>query len=108
MSDSLPDNHQLDKLPDLPGETPFYKHPAFITTCSLTLTSALFMGAAHFFVHDAATRADVIKQFLGSNATLHTTTGGAWMADKVARKAIYGVAASKDGISTDPSTKINS
>lgn len=95
------DTHQLDKLPDLPPETPFYKHPAFITTVSLTATSAVFMAAAHVFVHDIAARADVIKQFLGSNATLHTLTGGSWMADKVARKGVYLAAATKDGIQSN-------
>ena len=66
------DTHQLDKLPDLPDETPFYKHPLLWIIILFFVSCAAVLGICGYF-HLSET---VSNAFIAANSTLHTVTAG--------------------------------
>ena len=90
MSDLIQANeHQLDKLPDLPIEVPIYKHPLFIITILFVLSAFAAMILAALLHVDNA----IISQFLTGSLTIHTTAGAGITANSVTRNQIYSAAA---------------
>lgn len=88
--------HQLDRLPELPAETPVWRHPGIWILIIFFISTACIVGIIGWLKMDAT----VGTAFIGASGTLHTWVGVGLMGDKVARKVPYMMAANKDGITT--------
>lgn len=96
---SSPDNHQLDKLPDLPSARPAHLEPVIWVVVLFFVSCAGVLAICGWFhLGDAVQTA-----FVGANAMLHTTAAAGLKADDIGRKVVYGVAANKNGITSDQS-----
>ena len=103
------DTHQLDKLPTLESEPKLYLNPYLWLVILYFLANAIVIAICGMISVDlkvadpsiAASFVTTGNTFISSSTTFFTVVAGCLGAASVAKKSIYTMAASKNGISTN-------